>query len=83
MPQPYDATTKFLLEFQPSDWLDCAGLHTSANVRVVDADLSTVTTDADRIFLIEEPNPWMAHFELQSFVFKAVAAARCPLQCID
>jgi hypothetical protein len=66
MSHPYDATTKFLLEFKPSDWLDCAGLHTTASVRVVSADLSTVTTDADSVFLIEEPKPWMAHFELQS-----------------
>lgn len=65
MSQPYDATTKFLLEFQPQDWLACAGLHTTARVRAVDADLSTVTTDADMVFLVEEQEPWMAHFELQ------------------
>ena len=66
MSHPYDATTKFLLELHPQDWLDCAGLHTTAKVRTVDADLSTVTTDADMIFLVEEPKPWMSHFELQS-----------------
>src|SRR5438105_2101629 len=66
MSQPYDATTKFLLELSPSDWLACAGLHTTAHVRAVDADLSTVTTDADMVLLVEEPNPWMAHFELQA-----------------
>jgi predicted transposase YdaD len=35
-------------------------------VRVVDADLSTITSDADKIFLVEAPKPWMVHVELVS-----------------
>ena len=35
-------------------------------VQVVDADLSTITTEADKILRIEEPEPWMVHVEFQS-----------------
>ncbi len=35
-------------------------------VRVVDADLSTITSEADKILRIEEPSPWIVHVEFQS-----------------
>jgi predicted transposase YdaD len=35
-------------------------------VRVVDADLSTITTEADKILSVEEPAPWVVHVEFQS-----------------
>ena len=63
---PYDAASKELLERDPLSWLIYAGLTPNGPVRVIDADLSTVTAEADKVFLVEAPEPWIAHFEIQS-----------------
>ena len=65
MSKPYDATTKFLLESHPLDWLRFAGLP-SGKVTVVDADVSTISLAADKVFRVEAPDPYIAHFELQA-----------------
>lgn len=64
--KPYDATAKRLLEIDPPAWLACAGLTPPAPVRVVDSDLSTITSEADTIFSAGEPAEYLAHVELQS-----------------
>jgi predicted transposase YdaD len=64
--KPYDATTKDLLETAPADWLAFLGHPAPGRVRLIDADLSTVTTAADKVFLVEEDPPWLLHLELQS-----------------
>lgn len=66
MPANYDATTKYLVETAPRDWLALCGHGVRSPVKVVDADLSTITTMADKVVRVEEPEPWMAHFEFQS-----------------
>ena len=33
---------------------------------MVDADLSTITSEADKILRVEEPSPWIVHVEFQS-----------------
>ncbi|HEX6985712.1 MAG TPA: hypothetical protein VF170_10055, partial [Planctomycetaceae bacterium] len=35
-------------------------------VELIDADLATVTAEADKVFRIGEPEPWLLHLELQS-----------------
>ena len=35
-------------------------------VRVIDSDLATVTADADKVLLVEDPTPWILHVELQA-----------------
>ncbi|MDQ2730154.1 MAG: DUF4351 domain-containing protein [Armatimonadota bacterium] len=65
MSKPYDATTRDLLEFQPIDWLRYAGLE-ATEVVVINSDLSTITTEADKILKVISPNPWLSHLELQS-----------------
>src|SRR5712691_8169529 len=65
MPQPFDATTKDLVELHPEDWLAYLGLP-SAPVEVVDADVSTVSAAADKVLRVLEPTPCLAHIELQA-----------------
>ncbi len=66
MSHRYDASTKYLLEARLADWLPLSGRTTAAQVRIVDADVSTVTAAADRVLLVEEERPWILHVELQS-----------------
>jgi hypothetical protein len=56
VPKPFDAATKHLIESQPGDWLEYVGLARVA-VDVVDADLSTVTADADKVLRIRDEVP--------------------------
>jgi hypothetical protein len=35
-------------------------------VRVIDSDLATVTAEADKVLLVQEPQPWILHLELQA-----------------
>src|SRR6266404_1260129 len=65
MPQPYDVTTKVLVESHPQDWLAYLGLPYQA-VEVIDADVSTVTASADKVLRVREPAPSLAHIEFQS-----------------
>jgi predicted transposase YdaD len=65
MPQPFDASTKYLIEAQPADWLAYLGLPPAA-VELIPADLSTVTAAADKVLHVQAPEPWLAHIELQA-----------------
>ena len=64
--KPYDATTKYLLETDPGGWLEYVGLGRPAATSIIDADLATVTSAADKVIRAEGPNPWLGHLELQS-----------------
>ncbi len=66
MAKPFDATLKELVEQFPRDWLAQFGLPAAGSVEVVDADLSTISTQADRVLLVNEAEPWLLHLELQS-----------------
>jgi predicted transposase YdaD len=66
MPKPFDATLKDLVETYPRDWLAQLGLDASLPVEVIDADLSTVTAQADRVLRVHDTDPWLLHLELQS-----------------
>ncbi len=66
MTGPYDATTKYLVETYPDDWISFLGLTTSGTVSVIDADLSTVTAEVDKALRVEEPEPLVVHLEFQS-----------------
>lgn len=63
MTRRFDATPKFLLELGPRDWLALIGRTTTAPVTIVESDLSTVSSQADKIVRVEESRPWLAHFE--------------------
>ena len=66
MSHPYDASTKYLVERRIADWLPLCGLTTTAELSVINADMSTVTAMADRVFQVHEVPPWLLHLELQS-----------------
>jgi hypothetical protein len=66
MAKPYDATVKQLVNAYPLDWIRSFGLPFADEVEVVDADLSTISTQADRVFHIKAPVPWVMHLELQA-----------------
>jgi hypothetical protein len=65
--KPYDATAKDLLEAHPGSWMEYLHLRSRGPVCVIDADLSTVTTEADKVLRVDdEPQPWLVHIELQA-----------------
>lgn len=64
--KPYDATTKYLLEADPAGWLEYVGLGRPASTSIIDADLATVTSAADKVIRANDPLPWLGHLELQS-----------------
>src|SRR2546426_868865 len=64
MAKPFDVATKHLVAVQPQAWLDYVGLH-GTGVELVDADLSTVTSEADRVIHVRQPE-YLAHIELQA-----------------
>jgi predicted transposase YdaD len=66
MAKPFDATLKDLIESYPRDWLALLDPSAISPVTVIDADLSTITTQADKILRVDEPEPWLLHIDLQA-----------------
>ncbi len=64
--KPFDATTKHLLDVDPRAWLGYVGLPVAGPVVVIDADLSTVLAEADKVVRVEGQMPWLVHLELQA-----------------
>jgi len=62
--KPFDVATKQLVEVDPLAWLRFLGLP-GESAELIDADLSTVVAEADRILRVTNPD-YLAHFELQS-----------------
>jgi len=66
MPKPFDATAKELLEIDPQAWLELLLGRKVGEVRILNVDLSTITTEADSVLLVQEVEPWVVHLEFQS-----------------
>ncbi|MEO6810272.1 MAG: DUF4351 domain-containing protein [Isosphaeraceae bacterium] len=66
MPKPFDATIKQLLLTYPDHWCRYLGLNLNGPVSVLNAELSTVTAEADSALLVEGPAPWLVQAEFQS-----------------
>jgi predicted transposase YdaD len=66
MATPFDAATKQLLELDPVGWARFLGGPPAAAVAVIEADLATVTAEADKVLLIRGNHPWLMNVELQS-----------------
>lgn len=64
--KPFDVTTKQLLEVRPADWLEYVGWKPHGSVQLVDADLATVTAEADKVLRVNDAQPWLAHIEMQA-----------------
>lgn len=68
MAKRYDAAIKHLVEAHPADWLAFAGLPPATELKVIDADISTVGPAADKVIQVLAPEPYLAHLEFQSGV---------------
>src|SRR5262249_5120313 len=66
MAKPFDVSTKVPIETFPETWLSYVGIVPDGPVRVIDADLSTVPTEADKVIRIDGPVPHLLHLEMQS-----------------
>jgi predicted transposase YdaD len=66
MAKPFDASLKQLVEAYLPDWLALVPRRLRRPARIVSADLSTLTADADKVVRVEEHSPWLLHLELQS-----------------
>lgn len=87
MSKPFDVATKRLVEADPLAWLRYAGLP-GTTATLMDADLSTVTSEADCILHVNAPE-YPAHIELQAsyqadmgdriLVYGVLAYAQCRL----
>src|SRR5712692_10393016 len=65
MERRFDATLKSLLEDAPDDWPRLLGI-ADPHVRVIDADISTISGAADKVLRLSGPPPSVLHFEFQS-----------------
>ena len=65
MSKPYDATPKFLIDFQPSAWSKLMG-YSSDKVKICNVDLSTITTSVDTLLLVGGKRSEGLHLEFQS-----------------
>jgi hypothetical protein len=66
MAKTFDATTKELLQIDPRAWLKLLMGREVGEVRVLNADLSAITAEADSVLLVEEAEPWIVHVEIQA-----------------
>ena len=66
MPHRYDAAVKTLVEQYPADWLRSLGVPVEGPVTLKEADLSTVSANADKLLFVEQPEPTLVNLELQA-----------------
>ena len=66
MSKPFDVTTKELLEKDPRAWLNLLLGRDVGTVRVLNVDLSTITAEVDSLLLVESPEAWIVHVEIQT-----------------
>jgi predicted transposase YdaD len=65
MSKPFDATSKFLVETRPEDWV--AFLHLPPGpVEIKETDMSTVSAAADRVMYVGAEEPYILHIEFQA-----------------
>ena len=86
MPKPFDAATKMLVQAHPADWVALAGFPAASKVEVVEAEVSTVTSAADKVIRVHAPRPYICHLEFQAshdrgldgrlFLYNALLRAR-------
>jgi predicted transposase YdaD len=66
MANSFDVPFKHLVEHHPLDWLRFLDIETSGPVTVVDADVSVVAAEADKVIRVEDAEPWVLHLEAQA-----------------
>lgn len=63
MSKPYDSVFKDLLERDPVGWVHLALGPVKGQPKLVDSDISTVSGAADKVVVVEGPEPFVVHFE--------------------
>ena len=64
--KPFDAATKQLVEMRPADWVEFLGLPLGTGAEVMEADLATVSTEADKVVRVQTDPPYLLHVEFQA-----------------
>jgi predicted transposase YdaD len=64
--KPYDATLKELVERHPVPWLSLLLGRAVDDVQVFNADLSTITAEADKLLRVRGPRPWIINTEFEA-----------------
>jgi predicted transposase YdaD len=70
--KPFDSTLKEMSERRPRPWMRLLLGRPVVDVQVINADLSTITAEADKLFLIQDPDPCLVRNEFES-TYKAEA----------
>jgi predicted transposase YdaD len=65
-PRPYDVSVSYLIELDPEGWLDWIGLPADGPVESIETDVGTVLAEVDKMLLVNGPEPWIAHIEIQA-----------------
>ena len=65
-PRPYDVSVSYLIELDPLGWLDWIELPADGPVESIESDIGTVLAEVDKALLIQGPEPWVAHIEIQA-----------------
>jgi predicted transposase YdaD len=66
MPKPYDTTARQLLAAYPEAWLEYLRVEPDGPVRVLSPSLPTVSPEADMVYRVEGPRPYLVHVEMQA-----------------
>jgi predicted transposase YdaD len=66
VPGPFDTTLRHLIQAYPDDWISFLGLAEPGKVDVIDANVSTVTAEVDKVMGVGGATPWLVHLEFQS-----------------
>jgi predicted transposase YdaD len=66
MHKPYDITMKMLMEQEPVAWLRRFGIEPDGPVSVVESEVSTITSEVDKVFKIDGAEPYLVHIENQT-----------------
>lgn len=66
MHKPYDITMKMLMEQEPVAWLRRFGIEPDDPVSVVPSEVSTITSEVDKVFKIDGAEPYLVHIENQT-----------------
>jgi predicted transposase YdaD len=65
-PRPYDVSINYLIELDPTGWLEWIGLPADGPVESIETDVGTVLAEVDKVLLVNGPTPWIAHIEIQA-----------------
>ncbi len=67
-----DVSMKHAIAEFPQDWAEFVGVRPGTRVRVVDCDVSTIATLADKVIEVLAADPFILHFEPQAYYDKSL-----------